>query len=40
MLDMVNVSTGAHESKGQAMNTIAVPNIGMVCKNIPLHLRI
>jgi hypothetical protein len=36
MFDMVNVSVVAHESKDQALNTTAVPNMGKVCKNISI----
>lgn len=38
MFDTVNMSTVAPKSEGQAINTVAVPNIGTVCIYIPLYL--
>jgi len=35
---MINMSTVAHEPEGQGINTTTFPNIGMVCKYIPLYL--
>jgi hypothetical protein len=38
MFDTVNMSAVAREPERQAINTTTVPNIGMVCKYIPLYL--
>jgi hypothetical protein len=38
MFDMVNMSTVAPEPEFQTINTTTIPNIGMVCKYIPLYL--
>jgi hypothetical protein len=38
MFDVINMSTVAHEPKGQVINITTILNIGMVCKYIPLYL--
>lgn len=38
MFDKINMSTVAREPEGQVINTTTIPNIGMVCKYIPLYL--
>ena len=38
MIDKINMSTVACEPEGQVINTTIIPNIGTVCKYIPLCL--
>jgi hypothetical protein len=38
MFDMIKMSTIAREPDGQVINTTTIPNTGMVCNYIPLHL--
>jgi hypothetical protein len=35
---MINMSTVACEPEGQVINITTAPNIGMICKYIPLYL--